>query len=69
MERHLRQLGWQEIEVVDDDLGRSAAGTVVLQIAEVQERKITKAIASALGPLLILSLGAIKRSGLFRGVF
>ena len=28
MERHLRQLGWQEIEVVDDDLGRSAAGTV-----------------------------------------
>ena len=28
MERHLRQLGWREIEVVDDDLGRSAAGTV-----------------------------------------
>ena len=29
MEERLRQLGWREIEVVDDDLGRSAAGTVV----------------------------------------
>jgi len=28
MEARLRQLGWQEIEVVDDDLGRSAAGSV-----------------------------------------
>ena len=28
MERHLRQLGWREIEIIDDDLGRSAAGTV-----------------------------------------
>ena len=28
MQKHLRQLGWSEIEVVDDDLGRSAAGTV-----------------------------------------
>jgi DNA invertase Pin-like site-specific DNA recombinase len=28
MEKRLRQLGWCEIEVVDDDLGRSAAGTV-----------------------------------------
>ena len=28
MEERLRQLGWREIEVVDDDLGRSAAGTV-----------------------------------------
>src|SRR5436305_7693962 len=28
MEKHLHQLGWREIEVVDDDLGRSAAGTV-----------------------------------------
>jgi len=25
----LRQLGWQEVEVVDEDLGRSAAGTVI----------------------------------------
>jgi DNA invertase Pin-like site-specific DNA recombinase len=29
MERHLHQLGWREVEVIDDDLGRSAAGTVV----------------------------------------
>jgi DNA invertase Pin-like site-specific DNA recombinase len=29
MEKHLHQLGWREIKVVDDDLGRSAAGTVV----------------------------------------
>ena len=28
MEDRLRQLGWCEIEVVDDDLGRTAAGTV-----------------------------------------
>jgi DNA invertase Pin-like site-specific DNA recombinase len=28
MEARLHQLGWQEIEVVDDDLGRSAAGLV-----------------------------------------
>jgi DNA invertase Pin-like site-specific DNA recombinase len=28
METHLRQLGWNEIEVVDEDLGRSAAGSV-----------------------------------------
>src|SRR5436853_1492113 len=28
MEERLRQLGWREIEFVDEDLGRSAAGTV-----------------------------------------
>jgi len=28
MGERLQQLGWREIEVVDDDLGRSAAGTV-----------------------------------------
>src|SRR5690242_15944324 len=28
MEKRLHQLGWREVEVVDDDLGRSAAGTV-----------------------------------------
>ncbi len=28
MEDRLRQLGWSEIEVIDEDLGRSAAGTV-----------------------------------------
>jgi len=28
MEERLRQLGWRDIEVVDDDLGRSATGTV-----------------------------------------
>ena len=27
MQDRLRQLGWREIEVIDDDLGRSAAGT------------------------------------------
>lgn len=27
MEARLRELGWSEIEVIDDDLGRSAAGT------------------------------------------
>src|SRR5437667_10354839 len=28
MQARLQALGWREIEVVDDDLGRSAAGTV-----------------------------------------
>jgi DNA invertase Pin-like site-specific DNA recombinase len=28
MEERLHQLGWQEIEVIDEDLGRSAAGVV-----------------------------------------
>ena len=28
MQERLHQLGWREIEVVDEDLGRSAAGTV-----------------------------------------
>lgn len=28
MQTRLRNLGWQEIEIVDDDLGRSASGTV-----------------------------------------
>ena len=28
MKARLRNLGWQEIEVIDDDLGRSADGTV-----------------------------------------
>ena len=28
MQERLRQLGWCEIEVIDEDLGRSAAGTV-----------------------------------------
>jgi DNA invertase Pin-like site-specific DNA recombinase len=28
MRDRLRQLGWQEIEVIDEDLGRSAAGGV-----------------------------------------
>src|ERR1017187_3664377 len=28
MQKQLHQLGWSEVEVVDDDLGRSAAGTV-----------------------------------------
>jgi hypothetical protein len=26
MQEHLRRLGWQEIEIIDEDLGRSAAG-------------------------------------------
>jgi DNA invertase Pin-like site-specific DNA recombinase len=28
MEEHLRQLGWEEVEIVDEDLGRSASGSV-----------------------------------------
>jgi DNA invertase Pin-like site-specific DNA recombinase len=28
MQTHLRSLGWSEVEIVDEDLGRSAAGSV-----------------------------------------
>jgi len=28
MQERLRQLGWQDIEIVDEDLARSASGTV-----------------------------------------
>ena len=28
MEAHLRTLGWQQVEVIDEDLGRSAGGSV-----------------------------------------
>ena len=28
MEAHLRSLGWSEVEVIDEDLGRSAGGTI-----------------------------------------
>ncbi len=27
MKQRLREIGWREIEVIDEDLGRSAAGT------------------------------------------
>jgi len=29
MQEHLRRLGWHEIEIIDEDLGRSAAGTTI----------------------------------------
>jgi DNA invertase Pin-like site-specific DNA recombinase len=29
MQERLRQLGWRDIDIIDDDLGRSAAGTVM----------------------------------------
>lgn len=28
MENHLRSLGWSEVEIIDEDLGRSAGGAV-----------------------------------------
>jgi DNA invertase Pin-like site-specific DNA recombinase len=28
MEERLRQLGWHEIEIIDEDLGRSASGNI-----------------------------------------
>ena len=31
MRERLEQLGWQDIEVEDEDLGRSAAGTVTVR--------------------------------------
>jgi DNA invertase Pin-like site-specific DNA recombinase len=45
MQERLPQLGWREIEVVDEDLGRSAAGTVTRagferMVAEVRLGKV-----------------------------
>jgi DNA invertase Pin-like site-specific DNA recombinase len=28
MEAHLRSLGWSEVEIIDEDLGRSSGGSV-----------------------------------------
>ena len=45
MEQHLRNLGWQEVQVVDEDLGKSAGGAVDRSgfdrmVAEVCLRKV-----------------------------
>jgi len=29
MQEHLRRLGWQEIDIIDEDLGRSASGSAI----------------------------------------
>lgn len=56
MEGRLHQLGWQEIEVVDEDLGRSAAGVVTRagferMVAEVCLGKVGAVAAREVSPL------------------
>ena len=48
MRDRLTTLGWSEIEVIDDDLGRSAAGGV--QRAGF-ERMVAKSVSARLAPL------------------
>lgn len=55
MEDRLRQLGWHEIEVVDEDLGRSASGTVMRSgfermVAEVCLGKVGAVAAREVAP-------------------
>lgn len=56
MQERLQQLGWREIEVVDEDLGRSAAGTVTRAGFErmVAAVCLGKVGAVALGRCLVL---------------
>src|SRR5260370_7854329 len=50
MEERLRQLGWREIEVFDDDLGRSAAGTVTRAAFEPMVPQVCLGTVAALPP-------------------
>ena len=55
MQTRLQQFGWREIEVVDDDLGRSAAGTVTRagferMVAEVRLGKVGAVAAREVSP-------------------
>src|SRR5258705_4939766 len=56
MQERLQQLGWREIEVVDEDLGRSAAGTVTRagferMVAQVCLGKVGAVAALEVSPL------------------
>jgi len=59
MEERLQQLGWREIEVVDDDLGRSAAGTVTRAGFE---RMAPALIAHTLPPVEEVAIGLHHRT-------
>ncbi len=46
MEAHLRALGWSQVEIVDEDLGRSAGGTVARSGFERMVAQVSLAIVS-----------------------
>ena len=48
MRERLRQLGWHEIEVVDDDLGRSAAGTITRAGRSMARRNLCSQVQAVL---------------------
>jgi hypothetical protein len=75
MQDHLRRLGWQQIEIIDEDLGRSAAGTATRagfermvaqvclgQVGAVAAREVSTVIhvASPLEGYLLMKLSAAK---------
>jgi DNA invertase Pin-like site-specific DNA recombinase len=63
MQEHLQQLGWREIEVVDEDLGRSAAGTVTRVGFERMVAEVCLGRVGAVAARRCLALHATAESG------
>lgn len=59
MEERLQQLGWRDIEVVDEDLGRSAAGTVTRAGFE---RKVAEVCLGKVGAVAAWEVSRFARS-------
>src|SRR2546429_5385098 len=63
MEDRLQRLGWREIEVVDEDLGRSASGTVTRSGFERMVAQVCMGPVGALQPAKCRDLRATVASG------
>jgi transposase len=48
MEAHLRSLGWNEVEIIDEDLGRSAGGSVTLEALQQNDAEQVAALPEPL---------------------
>lgn len=60
MQKRLHELGWREVEVVDDDLGRSAAGTVARAGFE---RLVAEVCGGQIGAVLSIEASRLARNG------
>lgn len=60
MQERLHQLGWHEIEVVDEDLGRSAAGT---QMRTGFERMVAEVCLGRVGAVAAREVLRFARNG------
>lgn len=68
METRLHQLGWREIEVVDDDLGRSAAGLVTQPDSSAWWPKSAIGLACGYMAFTVTGAGAVP-FGVHPGIF